>query len=93
VSSKPSDGRGHGDILIAIATYKRPELLKSLLDSVEEQALALGADILVVDNDVDRTALSVCRRRRRSSSVQYVSEPKPGIAARATSRSLYAVGS
>ena len=79
MSSKPSDGRGHGHILIAIATYKRPELLKSLLDSVEEQALALGADILVVDNDVDRTALPVCRRR--SGGVQYVAEPEPGIAA------------
>jgi len=79
VSSELPDGCGHGHVLIAIATYKRPDLLESLLDSVEAQAVALGAHILVVDNDIDRSAQAVCGSR--SGVVQYVPEPKPGIAA------------
>jgi hypothetical protein len=38
-------------IIVCIPTYKRPEQLKSLLDAVSQQTIALGIGILIGNND------------------------------------------
>lgn len=67
------------DFLISIATYKRPELLKDLLESIEPEVLGQDARICVVDNDAEASARAVCEEF--PLDVTYVVEPRPGIAA------------
>ncbi|UDF13120.1 glycosyltransferase family 2 protein [Antiquaquibacter oligotrophicus] len=64
--------------LIAIATYNRAAELEALLSSLDPQAAALGADVVVVDNDAAGSARSIAE----ASPVvtRYVIEPEPGIA-------------
>jgi succinoglycan biosynthesis protein ExoM len=47
---------------ICIATYKRPMLLKKLLDSLFEQKLNGGIklEIIIIDNDVNESAKKIC---------------------------------
>lgn len=71
--------------LIAIATYRRPEGLKRLLNSIRAQAHA-GITILVVDNDEHPSSSRVISELQASgppftSRLEYVHEPDPGIAA------------
>ena len=69
-------------IVVAITTYKRPELLDRLLDAVMVQSIQNPAwsaiSILVVDNDPEGTAKSAAVSR---AGVRYVMESAPGIAA------------
>lgn len=69
-------------IVIAITTFRRPELLDRLLDAVLNQACQHPAwqdiSVLVVDNDPLGTARNVATAR---SGVKYVIETVPGIAA------------
>lgn len=66
--------------LIAVATYRRPEGLARLLDSLARQDLDVGTSfrIVVVDNDPAGSARAVVDRAR---DVRYVHEPEPGIVA------------
>ena len=68
-------------ITIAIPSYRRPESLALALDGIAVAIHALGdaavAEVLVVDNDPERSALPVVAHRH----VRYVSEPAPGLAA------------
>jgi GT2 family glycosyltransferase len=73
-------------VTVAVPTYRRPDdlrrLLPMLLEQVREVACAPGsryrADVLVVDNDPDRSAADVVAE---VSGVRYAAEPTPGIAA------------
>lgn len=67
-------------ILIGIATFRRPVGLELLLASIQEDTTAINADIVVVDNDPDRSGHSTVKRLNNLSTV-YLSEPSPGIAA------------
>jgi glycosyltransferase involved in cell wall biosynthesis len=73
---------GAGTVVVAVATFRRPELLDRLLPSVVEQVTALGPDhsVVVVDNDPDASARSTVASWP-DRLVRYVHEPRPGIAA------------
>ncbi len=76
---------------IAVATYRRPELLETLLPELVDQAgsvAAQGVDatVLIVDNDPLRSAEAVARAWQSTEPtgvpvVEYVHEPTPGISA------------
>jgi succinoglycan biosynthesis protein ExoM len=70
---------GLNRVLIAVATYKRPDGLQALLQSLERATQARRFDVLVVDNDANGSGRSVAESS--PLSVTYVVEPKPGIAA------------
>ena len=46
---------------ICIATFKRPDLLRKLLNSIQEQVLPenVSLEVIVIDNDVDQSGRSV----------------------------------
>lgn len=71
-----------GSVLIAVATYRRPQDLAEILPLLAAQAAAVAADvrILVVDNDPDGAGAPVCERLA-VPGLRYVAEPRPGIAA------------
>lgn len=64
--------------LIAIATYLRPDELTALLASLDPQAMELGADVIVVDNDESGSARPIAEASPVVTT--YVVEPEPGIA-------------
>jgi succinoglycan biosynthesis protein ExoM len=64
--------------LIAIASYRRPEGLRRLLDSLVPAVGSSGAEILVVDNDAEGSARDVAVGHLAAPT--YVVEPAPGIA-------------
>lgn len=66
-------------VLIAVATYKRPDGLQALLQSLESATTSRSFDVLVVDNDATGSGRTVAESS--PLSVTYVVEPKPGIAA------------
>ena len=66
-------------VLIAVATYKRPDGLQALLQSLELASTERSFDVLVVDNDAAGSAQTVAESS--PLMVTYVVEPKPGIAA------------
>lgn len=66
-------------VLIAVATYKRPDSLQALLQSLESATTSRSFDVLVVDNDATGSGRTVAESS--PLSVTYVVEPKPGIAA------------
>ncbi|MFV1977911.1 MAG: glycosyltransferase family 2 protein [Myxococcota bacterium] len=71
------------DVSICIATYRRPEGLSRLLDSLERLKLPIGIQIetIIVDNDRDASAASVAQSRSGSTeSVHYFVEPCQNIA-------------
>lgn len=64
--------------LVAIATYRRPEALQRLLDSLEKSIDSARVDILVVDNDANSSARDIVANH--SLRPRYVVEREPGIA-------------
>src|SRR4051812_43658953 len=70
-------------ISVCICTYKRPQLLLSLLNALEHQDLdgSFTFDVVVVDNDVDRSSESAVRRFTAASqlSIAYDCEPERNI--------------
>jgi succinoglycan biosynthesis protein ExoM len=78
-ANEQSAESGLNRVLIAVATYKRPDGLQALLQSLERATHARPFDVLVVDNDANGTGRSVAEASRLN--VVYVIEPKPGIAA------------
>lgn len=65
---------------VIIGTYNRPELLANCLDSLLMQTTEMSIrEILVVDGSTDdATRRLVAEYSRRSSSVRYIYEEKPG---------------
>ncbi|MET3469458.1 glycosyltransferase family 2 protein [Microbacterium sp. 1262] len=76
----PPAGGAIESTVISIATFRRPDLLRSLLARCVEQIGDSGrrVRIVVVDNDPGQSAKDVVSE---FSSVEYLPEPKPGIAA------------
>ena len=69
-------------ISICVATYKRPSLLKALLESLEEQqSSSLRMQIIVVDNDRYCSARDAVLHYRATSGldITYLNEPRRGI--------------
>jgi succinoglycan biosynthesis protein ExoM len=71
-------------VTVCVCTYRRPELLGRLLGALGAQRLdpGLSFDVVVADDDVERSAESVVRACQANSSVDvtYVSEPARNIA-------------
>lgn len=72
-----------GPVVVAILTYKRPLTLEPAVQAVAEQAAELDVpiDILIVDNDPERSAEDAVAAMVTPVPVHYLSEPTPGIAA------------
>jgi len=71
------------DVSICIATYRRPDGLSRLLDSLERLKLPIGIRIetIVVDNDREESASSIVRSRAGSlEPIRYLVEPRRNIA-------------
>lgn len=68
--------------VVALATFRRPDCLARILPQLVRQveAAAVTGHVLVVDNDPDGGAAGQVRGIS-SSTVRYVHEPRPGIAA------------
>ncbi len=70
-------------ICVCICTYRRPELLKRLLDSLRDQDTGglFTYSIVVSDNDSARSAEAVAAEFARSSSVgiRYCAEPQRSV--------------
>jgi succinoglycan biosynthesis protein ExoM len=75
---------GACDLSIVICTYRRPALLESCLRSCLQQRVPTGAtcEIVVVDNDYERSALPVMAAARGPSRIplRYFNEPIANIA-------------
>jgi len=77
---KPSNDYIHAsEVLVSVATYRRPHLLEELLDSLSPEQASADFEILVVDNDPGCSAREIVERF--DGSAKYAHEPKPGIAA------------
>lgn len=66
-------------VVVTIATYRRPQGLRRLLDSLDSQDASVPIEVVVVDNDPSGSALGVVSNH--SLGIHYVHEPVPGIAA------------
>lgn len=70
-------------VAVGVLTYRRPEFLARLLPQLQEQLASLpegvAGQVLVVDNDPERSAAATVRGF--GPGVRYISEPTPGIAA------------
>jgi succinoglycan biosynthesis protein ExoM len=71
------------DVSICIATYRRPEGLSRLLDSLDRLKIPVGiqVEVIVVDNDREESAASVVQSRSGSlGPIFYCVEPRQNIA-------------
>lgn len=70
-------------VTVCVCTYRRPELLAALLDSLAAQTLAKHRfEVVVVDNDKAQTGRAVIDRFREEQpqmSLRYESESRQGI--------------
>ena len=70
-------------VSVCICTFRRPELLSALLDSIVNQVPdpAFRVEVVIVDNDRQRSAEPVARRfeRRAHVAVVYDCEPEQNI--------------
>jgi len=68
---------------VCIATYKRPELLKKLIQSLSDQKGIdeLQLEIIIVDNDIEKTAKKVVAEfsSKSSISISYYEQPVQNI--------------
>ena len=70
-------------VFICVATYRRPEHLYLLLDSLRGLAMtetSADIEVLIVDNDVNESARYVCEAANLPWPLRYVVEPCRGIA-------------
>lgn len=80
--------------MVAVATYRRPELLRECLDSLSEQSVPVDQfTICVVDNDPEPSARQSVQSFTRDfrGKVSYVHEPKPGIPAARNAAIAFAI--
>lgn len=72
-------------VAIAVITFRRPDLLKNLLESLQAQELPAGSEyavrIVVVDNDAEGSAAEVIAAAAESAQypIESATEPEPGI--------------
>ena len=67
-------------ISVCIATHRRPDGLRKLLQSLVDQVEAPAFNVIVVDNDSRRTASRVAENFNRVVSLRYLLEPERGLA-------------
>ncbi|MDO9280001.1 MAG: glycosyltransferase family 2 protein [Polaromonas sp.] len=71
------------EISVCICTYKRPELLGLLLESLAKQTYPLEKfEVIVVDNDIKKSAMHVvsqASQRYPALAIRYATEPTQGI--------------
>jgi succinoglycan biosynthesis protein ExoM len=70
------------DVSILIPTFRRPDLLHAAIESLlVQKELAVGVEVVVIDNDPARTAERVVAGLSPAAGLclRYVSEPRPGI--------------
>lgn len=84
-SETDPDAQGVGavqPVVIAMLTYRRPDDLAQAIPSILEQTAGVrpAATLMVVDNDPAASARDAVRAFA-ADGVQYVHEPRPGIAA------------
>jgi succinoglycan biosynthesis protein ExoM len=76
--------RDSSRVAICVATYRRAELLRDLLTSLAklsfEKVCTPHIEVIVVDNDISRTAEPVCDMQEFPWTIRYVCEPNRGIA-------------
>ncbi len=74
---------GPFEVLVAVLTYRRPDELTRILPVLAEQvaALPIAASVVVIDNDPAGGARSAVGSATRLARIDYVHEPRPGIAA------------
>lgn len=65
---------------MAIATFRRPDMLRRLLESLAQQSICTPFDVVVVDNDPEGSAEGVAEKSGLKR-VRYLREDTPGIAA------------
>ncbi|MGB7447937.1 MAG: WecB/TagA/CpsF family glycosyltransferase [Ornithinimicrobium sp.] len=65
-------------VLVAVATYRRPESVTRLLDAAVDQRWAERAQILILDNDPDRSAAAV-REHPALGDASYLPVAQPGV--------------
>jgi len=81
VSAVANDpGSGEVQVVIGLLTYRRNSCLEQLLPVLIDQCAPLGATILVIDNDPAGGAEESVQRWA-GQGVNYIHEPRPGIAA------------
>jgi glycosyltransferase involved in cell wall biosynthesis len=83
-------------VTVCALTYRRPDGLERLLDGLVSQEFTgrpPSVEFLIVDNDPDASARSICERwrNRLGDALIYEHEPRPGIAV-ARNRALDSVG-
>ncbi|HEY2647185.1 MAG TPA: glycosyltransferase [Candidatus Acidoferrales bacterium] len=70
-------------VIICVATFRRPEQLKLLLASLRDLAMTetrVNIEVMVVDNDANESARSLCETAVLPWPLQYFVEPRRGIA-------------
>ena len=71
-------------IAICIGTFQRPQLLQRLLAALRDlrfrRITTPTIAVIVVDNDLARTAEEICEAVDLPWTIQYVCEPRRGIA-------------
>ncbi len=80
-------------VAICIATYRRPEALRRLLDELRGASLPAGCEVVVVDNDSEGSAKPACDEAGKTlpCRLTYVIETERGIA-QARNRAIAAAG-
>jgi succinoglycan biosynthesis protein ExoM len=82
-------------VAICVATFNRPRLLEKLLSGIAELRFPKAGlpelTVIVVDNDASGAARDVCHKAAIPWRLQYVIEPKRGIA-EARNRALKEIG-
>ena len=71
------------NLSIILPTFRRPEGLKTALQSLEHQNLAnMSHEIIVVDNDPEVSAKTYVSQYAKTSSlnIKYYNDPNPGVA-------------
>jgi succinoglycan biosynthesis protein ExoM len=73
---------GQTSVAIAVLTYRRPQVLETLLPELERQARAQEppARVIVIDNDPEASARETVHALGLAGT-SYVHEPRPGIGA------------
>jgi succinoglycan biosynthesis protein ExoM len=83
LSDVKSPQSGARKVVICIPTFRRPGQLKLLLTSLNGLALTetpANLEVLIVDNDVNESAKSLCEATSLPWPLRYVVEPRRGIA-------------
>lgn len=70
-------------VAVCVATFRRPELLRTLLDALArlsfEKVPKPSVEIIVVDNDAAQSAKPICHGTSFPWSLRYAYEPRRGI--------------